>query len=614
MQLGKLGAGFGRLGGSAESGPIAPLPSAARTYDFVAGAYTSGGSPTNAASAIVGTVRPFTDEFLGDNWGARTDPAYSNLYNVDLSTATDGVIGAGGAFPTGWAYINSTQGLTTEVTKISSTAIRLRVSGTASASGNLRLAMASTTGITVLGSTAYNIAFKCKQVGAVVGPTFSASGGSPFGKGAEHNTAAGAFVSFSFTVGSPIRSADGVTVPVTCPVTTPATGVRIQPIFAAFTIPISATVDYTVEISDIQITLGTGRMVYSGSSSGADDLSINNLSSLLSGAFTAITTVRMPPDVSTGSLLEIGSGNNRIEVKHSAYAVSVACVVGGVTTTTTVGQGLPWLRTRIGLTVRGGTVYASLNGKPAVSCGSAPSLSGMKLGNGTTGVLRGSVEDCTLYAAGAALAELSTKSTPSAMYDDFDRTDGALGTTWTGHAYMQTGTAASAVISGHRVVTTDSGGASTSAYFTVDLGAIPKIFGGVMAWENHVDNASAGLISTPNNTSPSAASGITAQSAHFLVSAAGLFAGKFLSDVLTDHQWNFASIVTQTKDGATLGTTVWKLRPLDGALAVRVHNGETEYFTDENYYALAGRYIVPESFWSAADPSRPIWAAWGAET
>jgi len=258
------------------------------------------------------------------------------------------------------------------------------------------------------------------------------------------------------------------------------------------------------------------------------------------------------------------------------------------------------MRNKVAISLASNAVTASLNGKPVVSCGTAPALTGMAVGKGDTAPLRGSVEKCLIYDSAYNSTDLALLAfLTGAMYDDFDRADGAVGTAWTGQTYEQTGTAASSLISSQRVVTTDSGGASTSAYYLVDMGTKPKIFGGAMAYENNAGSADTGLISTPNDTSISqgtAAPGITALSFHFLPAPPGLFAGVFLNNVLNDHQWNFSSTATQPKDGTTLGTTVWQLRPSDGAIAVRVFNGETEFFFDENYYSYAGRYVINESF------------------
>jgi hypothetical protein len=614
-KLGAMGRGMGHLGALGSASQSIPV-TAARTYDFVNGTYTADGSATNAAAAIVGTVRTFTDDFLGDNWGAKTDPAYSNLFNTDFSTGTTGTIGSGGVYPTGVAIV-SAMGLSVDFTKVSATEMQLRAYGTATSSGNLRWLLAGATQIAVSVNTAYTVSFELMQVGTVTGPSIS-TGGSPFGKGNQYTTAAGGFVSSAFPLGNPIRSADGIWVPVTIPFTTPATGARVEPIVSALNIPNGATVDLTFKIRNVQITLGTGKMAYSGSSSSADNLTVNNLSTILAGANTTIVTTRLPPDNNSGTLFELGSGSNRVEVVHSSYTVSVNVVNGGSSSSTTLGRVLPWMRTKVALSISGGVVKASLNGKPAVTCsGTAPSLTGMKFGGGTTAPLRGSVEAATIHSIALNAANLKIASALSnAMYDDFDRADGAVGSAWTGQTYQQTGTAASAVISSGRVVTTDSGGATTSAYFMTDMVSTPKIAGGAMAWENNATSASAGLILTPNNTSVSsgtAAPGITLGSSHFLAAAAGLFAGKFVSDVLTDHQWNFGSGVNQTKDGTTLGTTVYKMRSSDGWLAVRVHNGETIYFSDENYYNLSGQYFVTESYWPTGTPAKPIWGNWGAE-
>jgi hypothetical protein len=626
MRLGAMGArgGFGSagvLGSASQSIPV----TAARTYDFVNGTYTADGSATNAAAAIVGTVRTFTDDFLGDNWGAKTDPAYSNLYNVDLSTAVTGTIGSGGALPTGWAFVNA-MGLSCDVTNVSATEIQIRMYGTATSSGNLRITTAGATTITVSTSTVYTISFECQQVGAITGITYSV-GASAFGKGARFYTAAGGFVSDSFPVGQPIRTEDQIYVPVTEVVTTPGTGARIAPIFTLFNVPNGATIDATFKLKNFQITLGTGRMQYlgRGASASADNLTANNLSTMLASPVTPIVTARLPPDNNSGTIFELGSGSNRVEVVHSSYTVSVNVVNGGSSNSTTLGRVVPWMRTKVALSISGGVVKASLNGKPAVTCsGTAPSLTGLKFGGGTTAPLRGSVESATIYNVALNAANLKIASALSgAMYDDFDRADGAVGTAWTGQTYEQTGTAASSVISSGKVVTTDSGGATTSAYFLTDCGSgnKPKIVGGSTAWLNQAGSASAGLISTPNDTSISdgtAANGITAGSNHFLAATTGVFAGKFVSGTLTDdpvgHQWNFSSSLFQTKDGSTLYPTVWKLRSSDGVMAVRTWNGETEYFAGENYYTAAGRYVVTESYWSVAQPvGQPIWGNWGWE-
>jgi hypothetical protein len=607
------------LGGAArQSIPAVPT----RTYDFVNGAYTADGSTTTVGAAIVGTPRTFTQPFLGDNWGAKTDPAYSNLYSVDLSTGTTGTVYTNGAltgpgaFPTGLSLV-SPMGLSIDYTVLGANEGQMRAYGTATASGNLRLFLAGPTAITVVGSTTYTVSLQVQQVGTCTGPSISL-GGSPFSKGAQYNTAAGSFVSSSFPVGNPIRSDDQIYVPVTEVVTTPATGVRLAPILSMLNIPNGSTVDCTFKFKEVQVTLGTGTMQYlgRGASAAADNLTINNWPTVTDFSFTA--AFRAPPDNYSGSIYEIGSGANRIEVLQTSYSVSIKVVNGGVTTQTTLGLILPWQRNKVALSVTGGAVLASLNGKPAVSCGTAPSLSGAKFGSGTTGPLRGSVETGVIYNVGLNAANVKTLATLSnAMFDDFDRANGALSTAWTGQPYQQTGTAASAVISSKTVVTTDSGGATTSAYFMVDMGSTPKIGGGAMAWLNQAGSASAGLISTPNNTSVSdgsAAPGIVQGSAHFLAAVGGLFAGKFSSGVLTDHQWNYSSSVLQPKDGVTSYPIVWLLRPSDGAMAVRTWNGETEYFAGENYYAAAGRYFVPESYWSVPQPvGQPIWTNWGAE-
>lgn len=586
-------------------------------YDFVNGTYTVNGASTTAAAAVAGTVRTFTDDFLGDNWGAKTDPAYSNLYSVDLSTAVTGTVGSGGALPTGWSFVNSsTLGLNCDVTNISADEVQIRMYGTPSSSGNLRILMASTSAIVTSVSSPYNVAYEVQQVGSITGVS-PGTGGDAFAKGVRFLTSAGSFVSDSFAAGNRIRSDDNIYVPTTTSVTTPATGARLQPMFGIIGISNGVAFDATFKIRRNQVTAGTGQMQYlgRGASASADDLTLNNLGTLLSGDFSSVVTARLPPDNNSGSLFEIGSGNNRIEVLHSSYSVSINVVNNGSSTSTTLGLVIPWMRTKVALSVQGGAVTASLNGKPAVSCGTAPSLSGMKVGNGTTGPLRGSIEACSVYGSAKSSAQVKALAALSgAMYDDFDRADGAVGTAWTGQTYEQTGTAASSVISSKRVVTTDSGGGSTSAYFLTDMGAKPKIGGGAMAWENQAGNASAGLICTPNDTSisgGSAASGITAGSAHFLAAPGGLFAGKYASNVLTDHQWNYT--VSPTKDGVTIGAIVWKLRSSDGAMAVRLVSGEIVYFAGENYYAAAGRYFVNESFWNVATPAKPIWANWGCE-
>lgn len=665
-----------------------------RYYDLVNRLYTNSGSTTTEAAAITGTVRTFTDAFLGDNWGAHCDPANSNLFNVDLNTAVTGTIGSGGTLPTGMSYISSntitnytwsagqitfttgsahalaanvnsfnvvgvspsgangrylcqtgTTGSTLvgtlvadpgsfssagvmtalalnyDITNLGSGAVRIRAYGTCGQSSSNRLLMASSTGITTAVSTSYTISWNIKQIGPIVGPTASANA-SPLGKGCQTNTSAGAFVSSIFPVGQPIRTADGLTVQVSYPITTPATGARIQPIFAGFNIPINGAVDYTVELSNIQVTLGAGMMAYTTNASpiSADDLTINNLSSLLSADLTTVVTARLPPDNYSGTIIQMGSGSNRVEVTQSNYAISINVVNAGVSTATTLGLVIPWMRTKAAISLTSGVVKASLNGKPAVLCGVAPSLTGMSLGKGGTAALRGSIEACAILSAAVSDADLAIMAMPlNAMYDDFDRADGAVGQSWTGQTYEHTGTAATSLIASKRVVTTDSGGATTSSYFLTDMGAKPKISGGAMAWENAAGSASAGVITTPNDTSISqgtAAPGITALANHFLTSSPGVFAGKFLNNALTDHQWNFSSTAIQLKDGATIAVTAWKMRPSDGVLAVRVHNGETVIFTDENYYAISGQYSIFESFWggSGAGVGRPIWANWGTET
>jgi hypothetical protein len=626
MRLGAMGArgGFGSagvLGSASQSIPV----TAARTYDFVNGTYTADGSATNAAAAIVGTVRTFTDDFLGDNWGAKTDPAYSNLYNVDLSSIVTGTIGGTGSYGSTGLSITGGLSLSVDVTNISSTSFRMRMYGDSVGGGNPRVFLCGASAITVLANTTYTISYEVRQIGSVTGPSLSA-GVSPFSKGVQYNTSGGGFVSAVFPVGNPIRTEDQVWVPVTQVVTTPATGVRIMPSFAVLNIPPSTTCELTFEIRNIQITLGTGKMQYlgRGASASADNLTLNNLSTLLASDNTPKVAFRIPPDATSGSIFEMGSGSNRVEVRHSSGVVSVNVVNAGVSTVTTIGEIAPWVRNIVVLPIRGNAITASLNGKPAVSCGTAPSLTGMKLGSGTIGPLRGSIESCLIHSIGLNAANARTLSTLSnALFDDFDRADGAVLAPWSGPAYQQSGTAASAVISNKTVVATNSGGASTSAYFLADLGGIPKIMAGMVAFENNTQSASAPLISTPNNTTVSTGSavdGITTQSLHVVGGApaggaqllyGGLFPGA--SAPYIEHKWAYSSGAIQPKDGVTASPIAWKLRPSDGALAVLTWNREIEYFAGENYYAVAGKYVVFELYWDVANPSRPIWPMWAAE-
>jgi hypothetical protein len=593
------------------------IPESSRTYDFVSRAYTADTAVVDEASAVAGTVRAFIDEFLSDNWGAKTDPAYNNLYNVDWSTAVTGTLGSGGLLPIGMSFVNML-GMSCDVTNMGTDEMKLHLYSNSATPGSLRLLLASPTAIPVSPNGQYTVAFECQQVGPITGLRIDA-GVNVFLKGARFYTSAGVFVGpDSYPVGQTIHTDDQLSVPASYTYTIPSTASRIAPMFAVFMNP-TGPVDLTVILRKTSATAGIGRMQYlgRGATASADNLSPANLTTIPDN-FSLDLACRLPPDNNNGSLIELGSGNDRVEVLHSSYAVSVKVVNGGVSTSTSLGLALPWMRTKVALSVSNGFLTASLNGKPAVVCGGmVPSLSGVKPGNGTTGALRGSFESWNFRPIDVtALAVQAMATLPNAMYDDFDRADGPVGKAWTGQTYQQSGTAGSSLISGKRVVTVDSGLPTTSAYFLTDMGAIPKLVGGAMAWETPSSSGSAGLICTPNNTTQSfgsAVSGITAKSSHFLASPAGIFPGKFIDNNITDHQWNFSSAGFQIKDGSTYGSTVYKMRPSDGAIMCRVHNGEIAVFAGENYYSIAGQNVVHESYRSTNTSGFPIWVSWAAE-
>lgn len=128
-------------------------------------------------------------DFLGNKLGRLLEPARINsLANPEMTGAVTGVVGSGGALPTGWGRVM--QGLT--MTIVSSTTItvgpfnynvvRLQISGTATGTGDVDISLGSNTAITATAGQSWTASIAMRlvsggpQTGRIKVQTYTAGG------------------------------------------------------------------------------------------------------------------------------------------------------------------------------------------------------------------------------------------------------------------------------------------------------------------------------------------------------------------------------------------------------------------------------------------------------
>ncbi|MEI9885901.1 MAG: hypothetical protein WDN08_05255 [Rhizomicrobium sp.] len=310
--------------------------------------------------------------------------------------------------------------------------------------------------------------------------------------------------------------------------------------------------------------------------------------------------------------LDDGTANNYLAIEHNAGRATVKLVSGGVSQAA-VDIG-PWRKGRQTIAFAAGTnfVWGQFVRGPAIAPDTAatlPSLTKLGLG-GLTGDfterrahvvieklgLRYDTVDAEGVVAMYNRAVLAHGAVPG-FWDTFDRANGAVGTSPSGHDWSQVtagGVKVTAAISGKSLVATDSGLATTAAYSAIDFGRTPSKIRAHVSFGAGNDGGSAALINTHTLDTADINHIAVDGSLHMVFSNTQCNVGIYLANVLSA-----VAIINYPTPLAKDGTVYTFGYDISGeTLTFIVPNMAPVVISDKRFLLYQGRYVTFEHFWS----------------
>ncbi|MGY3527295.1 hypothetical protein [Bradyrhizobium sp. USDA 4452] len=363
--------------------------------------------------------------------------------------------------------------------------------------------------------------------------------------------------------------------------------------FVALAIKFTATgaFNFSLGIDNPQLEKRKWRSTFAVSTRSADV----NTFTVPAAPYTLDVTADFPRFVPAGTLLEIGSGSNRITVRQANYALFLTVVSGGSTLTDTQIAALPsMMRFKLDMTVNASSIVVSVNGQAQTFAITPPVVTTGTLGNGNAGYWNSTIFVPNILSAAQTQAQLITKSLSlNNLYDDFtNRANSAtLTTAWTGQSWHQSFNSATNSISGGKLIATNTGGSPFAAYLTAPLSANPRYLGAVLDWTNATTGGAAGLIAATNNfVSPTNA-------IHSIYTDANVVWQTIISDVVQTALATNTFINAMTKDAATKYSIVSMQNTGESAEVKVKPDGGYARLVDASLKAETGSTAVFEHFW-----------------
>jgi hypothetical protein len=339
--------------------------------------------------------------------------------------------------------------------------------------------------------------------------------------------------------------------------------------------------------------------------------SLTGLGSLTSGV-SGLAVLNVSDPGSSGLALfslDDGTANNQLALTYSAGRLVLSLLSGGVSQAAVdIGE---WRIGRYAVAFSAGPNYVNgqvVRGDTATAdtVATYPSISAVGLG-GLTGTSTGRasvlVEKLGLkYGAGSTQAFASAYSSAvlahgavPALWDNFDRADGAIGTAASGQTWQQISGFVSASISSKALVALDSGGATTAAYNTIDLGSAPSSMKSRIFFGAGTTGGGVAMIAMPTYQSNSNTP-ITTSSIHIVFANDHVDIGIWQSAVYTVVK-TITYPVAMKQDG-TIYEVSWSIS--GNTLTVAVPGIIAPYsVTDSRFVTLTGRYVTFEHFWNS---------------
>lgn len=562
----------------------------------IASIYTVGSSPPAMSTVANNTARLSADDILGLNAGLLIEQSITNGCGTwDPTTAVLGVVGSGGAFPTGTLTTTDSSGLTKTITAKDANGFNVRYTGTAVA-GLMELTLCTgtvTAGTKVTaGYTAQLIAGSWTNFGTIL-PSIEEYTSGAFANRIVYNTFENNHTSGNYlNIDAPwYVEFNNQTIDTLITTAGPA----LLAINAA-----SGAVDITLRFERPQIDNTTIRTAWQAAASrAADNVTINH--PLGATPWSLDLTADSPRESATGTLwqLDDGTNSNYVSLNITNYELFLTVETSGAQTANIDIGPVPTLsRFNVAVGLSSSAYTISLNGYKITGSVTVPAgLTTERLGNGAQGYWNGFVQNITHYASKLSDSALVTLSLGGSTYwDNFHRANGAPGTAPTGQVYTTSGTGGGVVtpvITSNLLTAPDSGGAQTAGYTSVDLGAsfVPKFFSTIFVLSNATTGNGGLLISNAGGINT-----ITANSLHSYFTDLSVGWTVFVTmPPFTTIDSGFP-IAAYVRDGTTKQHYAWALNST--AQYMRTSTGEVQRVPNASFQQQAGEFQILEHFWN----------------
>ncbi|TNM65272.1 hypothetical protein [Aliirhizobium smilacinae] len=477
------------------------------TLDFVSEQYSGGAiAVARSTSAMRQTVSGLVvanqntprinyDEILQRADGLLIEEARLNrAISPNFAGAIAGQVGSGGSLPTSWSR-TSINGLPVVITAVGADYIEAEYVATPTASGVIMIFPCGT-GLSGLAAVAGEswITSSSLKITDAIGVT------APF-VGMRSYDAAGTQID---SVTSAIKARSDAPFPHRFRRTTVANTAFVAPAIIGGTVTNGTPVVFRFRIERPQAEKAANYKTsfQPAANRAADDATVTGWSIAGLNSWSARVLATPLHVASTGSLLEASDGtvNNRVEVYISNFDLKLRVVSGGITLTDTRIGGVPGVsRSAVVLGVSPTGIVVSVNGKPAKTVSLTPptGLSTIKVGSGVAGYWNSTIQRLDGWVSSLSASQVVAASLlGQVFFDDYDRSDGALGISPTGHSYYQAtttngvGSSAPALtaISGGMMKTPAGSGISAS-YTSVDPGSAKMVQSSVMTFPSGITDS-----------------------------------------------------------------------------------------------------------------------------
>lgn len=566
----------------------------------IAAVYNTNGSISTVGNNV---ARLSASEVLPEMAGLLVEQSTANGPGaVDFTTAVVGVLGSGGALPTGVLRDQDSTGLTLTVTEKDASGFQVKYTGTAN--GGL--------GQLVLGTGAFAPA-------ATATMSFNAqlvSGswtnlGSIFISIEEYNSGAawtnrvlfGAFEA-DHAISNQFFNTD---IPWVVEFNNQIISANVATAGPAFVfLPASSgPVNAEFRFERPQIEPSTIRTTYQPAATrSADNVTGIGTSALLSAApYSIVVTADGPRESGTGTIWEAndGTSNNYVSLYLSNWQIKLKITSSSSVLTDTAIAFVPAMgRFSTALSVSSTGFAASVNGKPVITGSLTPPSASMteNFGNGQAGYLNGFIQNRTLYNTAKNNTQLASLSIPPGVFwDDFGRANGAPGTAPTGQPWVQIPNSGNgivlATIASDVLTTADSGFSSTASYSGYDMGSgnVPKILAATVIFSTGTGGFGGDIISNPEGLTTT--NDITDQSNH-----TGIGWGEFDWTVFKTQVSTTLDQSNARSSPATDGVTRYQVaRIINGNAQInRTMTGQLQRFVDSRFASYQGQYNIWETF------------------